>query len=374
MSYSNNQKSGSTSIVETIDGVEYVHNTDTPLHPNKNVNFIEELSIGEEDQAGNVVLFNPFLHLVDENENIYISEFEDQVIKVFNANGKLMKTIGAKGQGPGEFNSIGYIGVSKEGTLIVHDNYSTRTSWFDSSGQFLRSIKLPRSVYSFILLKSASFIICETYRGQDLNERSLDVKEFDFEGKVIRYYDMNPTHPESLIVRGGSGFNYSGLPVSRGSLFKGDQKREIIYHCVNDKYSIKVFNSSGRPFRIIDRSYEPVPFTNKDAEKYRARYKNHLFKEVEKTVRSMKMPKVKSVIERMYVDDESRLWVKTNETKKNGEQTLTAYDIFNPDGYYYAKIWTDRRPYIFVKGKMYTMIEDPVTGFRTIKRFKVIWN
>lgn len=370
----NNQKSESVPMVETIDGIEYVHNSKIPLFPDKTVTFIEELSIGEEDLDGNVILFNPFLHLVDENENIYISEFEDQVIKIFDTNGKLINTIGAKGQGPGEFNSIGYVGVSKEGTLIVHDHYSARTSWFDSSGQFLRSFKLPRSVYSFILLKNASFVICESFRGQDLNRRGLDVKEYDFKGKEIRYYDINLVSPKSLIVRVSSGFSYSSLPVSRGSIFKGDQEKEIFYHCVNDKYIIEAFYSSGRPFRTIDRPYEPVLFTKKDAEKYRARHKNHLFQEVEKTVRSMKMPKVKSVIERMYVDDESRLWVKTNEMKKDGERTLIAYDIFNPEGYYYAKIWTDKRPYIFMKGKMYTMIEDPETGFRTIKRHRVVWN
>lgn len=42
-----------------IDGIEYVHNPEIPLNPNKMVSFEEELSIGEEDEEGNIVLFRP---------------------------------------------------------------------------------------------------------------------------------------------------------------------------------------------------------------------------------------------------------------------------------------------------------------------------
>jgi len=38
------QTAGAT--VEVIDGIEYIHNTETPLYPDKTVTFIEELSLG----------------------------------------------------------------------------------------------------------------------------------------------------------------------------------------------------------------------------------------------------------------------------------------------------------------------------------------
>jgi len=85
------------------------------------------------------------------------------------------------------------------------------------------------------------------------------------------------------------------------------------------------------------------------------------------------MPNVKSIVVRMYIDDRSNLWVRTNEKKEEKDQTLRAFDIFNPDGHYYAKVWTDISPQIFKKGKMYRMDRDEDTGYQTLKRYKVLW-
>jgi hypothetical protein len=91
-------------------------------------------------------------------------------------------------------------------------------------------------------------------------------------------------------------------------------------------------------------------------------------------VRDMKMPKVKNVVSRMRIDDKSYLWIQTNEIKVEADKILTAHDIFNYDGIYYAKVWTAINPSIFKKGKMYRMETDQETGYRSIKRYKVTWN
>ena len=92
--------------IEIIEGVRHVHNPATPLHPKLTVTFMEDLSLGGEKQAGDVMLYSPFLSFVDNNENIYITETQDLVIKVFNSDGKYIRTIGAKGSGPGELRHI----------------------------------------------------------------------------------------------------------------------------------------------------------------------------------------------------------------------------------------------------------------------------
>ena len=126
--YSQSQKSKAR--VEVVDGVEFIHNTETPLFPDKTVSFVEDLSISSEDQDGSINFFRPRLSLVDDNENIYISETQDQVIKVFDSSGKFIKTIGAKGSGPGEFQRIAYAATTKMGELIVTDTAARRTSFF----------------------------------------------------------------------------------------------------------------------------------------------------------------------------------------------------------------------------------------------------
>ena len=66
----NSQKAGSKATIEVIDGIEFVHNSETPMYPDKTVSFVEDLSISGEDTDGDIILFNPRLLLVDDNENI----------------------------------------------------------------------------------------------------------------------------------------------------------------------------------------------------------------------------------------------------------------------------------------------------------------
>ena len=91
---------------EVIDGVEYVHNPTEPLHPNKTLVLEEELTIGEDERSEGSMLIRPRQILVDQDDNIYISESRDAVIKVFDKEGNYLQTIGQKGQGPGEFQRI----------------------------------------------------------------------------------------------------------------------------------------------------------------------------------------------------------------------------------------------------------------------------
>ncbi|MCJ7613602.1 6-bladed beta-propeller, partial [Candidatus Bathyarchaeota archaeon] len=101
--YSKTQKPESLAKVEVIDGIEFVHNSGTPMYPDKTFTFVEDLSISIDSDDENILRFEQRLKLVDDNENIYFSENKDQVIDVFASDGKFIRTFGAKGNGPGEF-------------------------------------------------------------------------------------------------------------------------------------------------------------------------------------------------------------------------------------------------------------------------------
>jgi hypothetical protein len=363
------QKSASKARVEIINGVECIHNMGTPLHPDKTVTFVEDLSIITEDKDGNIVFIEPWLSFVDDNENIYIIERRDQVIKVFKSDGKQIKTIGAKGSGPGEFQTImPPLAVTKDRKLLVQDANSRRTSFFDSSGRFLKSFQWQTRYGKYILTKDSSFIIC-TLSGNAPTQ--IIVKEVDFNGKE-RQIEGKFAELEASVIRQGNMLYYFVPPVVTTSEFAGDQDRGRFYHCINNKYVIEVYDASGKIFRKIDRPYEPVRFTDEDARAYRAGIlaPNEFFR---KAIEETKMPKEKSIVEGMLVDDKSNLWIKTNELKKEGDKILTAFDIFDSDGYYFAKVWTAVIPSIFKKGKMYRMDTDQDTGYRSLKRYKVIW-
>jgi len=368
------KKPESAARVEIIDGIKYVHNTEIPLHPNKTVTFEEDLSIGGEDDEGNIVLFRPSRFIVDQNENIYITDSQDQVIKVFDPNGRYMWIIGAKGEGPGEFKSVGHQTFLTDGRLLVMDSMARKISIFNSSGEFIESYQWQKQLGRLQFATDSSCIVAEyTFEGdKPLEGRRFYIKEYDFKGNEIRLF--GEFVPQEMKVHAERNFAVGiRVPHSPQSVFASDQKRQCLYHCLNDKYNIEVFDKTGKVFKKIDRPYEPVPFTSKDAEKFRARYENSRNENMKKIAKNITMPQIKAITPRMLVDDLGNLWVATHEQKEEEDRTFTAYDIFNTDGYYEAKVWIDKGPSLLMKGKMYRMDTDEETGYRFLKRYRIIW-
>ncbi len=357
--------------IEVIDSVEYVHNPNTPHFPNKTVKFEEELSIGGEDEKGNVILFNAWDFTVDVNENIYISEGHS--IKVFDSHGNYLHSIGRKGQGPGEFQWIMSFSFLPDGRLFVMDFRSLRTSIFYSSGQFLDSHQWKQNLYlnQILLTTNKSYILEVTIFGGPTRERKISVNEYDFKGNLVRSLgefvsQKRKAHDEGI---------YSvPIPESPKSIFAGDMTHHCIYHCLNNEYLIEVYDQqTAKPIRKIDRPYEPVPFTSKDKEVFLARYENHRIEIMRKLAREVDFPSVKSVTSRLFTDDEGNLWVKTNEAREDSDNTSTAYDIFNKKGIYDTRVWSDLEPAVILKGKMYRIHTDEETGLRYLKRYRMIW-
>ena len=369
------KKPESAARVEIIDGIKYVHNTEIPLHPNKKVSFEEDLSIGGEEYN---MLFRPQRFIVDQNENIYITDYQDQSIKVFNPKGEFIQTIGRKGEGPGEFSSIGYLAFLPDGRLMVMDLEARRISLFDSDGKYIESHHWAERPGGLIYAtESTCLLTVYTFEGDNpLEDMKLFVKEFDFQGNEISSFGEFKIEESKILSEKREEATIHMViytPYSPHSIFAADPVRQHLYHCVNDVYEIETFDREGKVIRRSDRPYKLLPFTSEDAEEFYSRYESRPMVNLKKRIRKMSMPKVKTISSRMLVDDSGNLWVETHEQKEEENRTFTAYDIFNADGYYEARVWIDKSPSLFMKGKMYRMETDEETGYRFLKRYRVIW-
>ena len=354
--------------IETIAGVIYIHNPATPLHPEKTVVFNEELAFSEKDERGEIRLFKPGWFAVDATGNVYIADDSDMAIKVFDQQGKYL-SIGKKGSGPGEFDRIRNMLFLPDGRLLVTDYVQRRTSFFSPDGQFLSSFPWKKYLGLVLMTTNSSLTVTESvFTGQS---QELWVKSIDFSGEELFAFGKF-TSPELKMLRQGEMMFSVSVPWGTASVFAGDQKRQWLYHCLNDKYVIEVYDGQGKLFRKIDRPYEPVPVTAEDIRGVKSRYAEKPDSPYAKLVDQMEFPKVKTVIDRLLVDRDCNLWVRTNEEKKEGEKTFRAYDIFNSEGFYEARAWLDIMPFLFANGKMYRMAMDEEGG-PLLKRYRITW-
>jgi len=374
------KKEAAQAKVETVDGVTYIHNPATPLHPGRTVAFEEDFTFKERDEGGEIQIYKQGRYAVDAQDNVYVEDDSDMSIKVFDPRGKYLRTIGRKGNGPGEFARIADMALLPDGRLLVTDFETRRTSLFSPEGQFLSSFQWKKFFSQVYLATDSSYTVNEMVLSED--RRELWAKTIDFNGEEVLAFGKF-SYPEFKMLTQGEITFSTSVPWSPASVFAGDQKRQWLYHCLSDKYLIEVYDQKGKLFRKIDRPYELVPVTDEDISQIKSEYADRGDSPFAKLIEQMAIPKVKTVTDRLLVDNDGNLWVETNEEqrkpeaggkeKKAEENPVRAYDIFSPDGVYETRVWTDIRPGLFANAKMYRSVEDEETGLRRLKRYRVIW-
>jgi hypothetical protein len=352
---------------ETVDGVTLVHNPPVPLNPKRSVRFEEEVSFGAEE-SGPGTVYKSGQFAVDARNRVFIFESGDGVIKLFGDDGRFLKAIGRKGQGPGEFSYVFFLGFCPDGRLLVTDFQNKRTSFFGPEGDFLTSFQWGKNISLPILVLDGAYIVQESL--YDAGGSKLFVKSYDLEGTEIKNWGEFSMPPMKQTTQGEVAITV-GIPYGPSSVLTGDPVHRRIYHCLSDKYLIEVFDQDGRIFRKIDRPYERPPVTDADKTEFLARTGGS--QRIAEIYKDVPWPKLKTVTERMLCDDRGFLWVATNETKAEAERKLTAYDIFDTEGRYDARVWLDFSPSSFADGKMYRWKENKDTGVRVLTRYRVVW-
>lgn len=136
--------SGLSAHYERFDslGVDVVVNSsaDLPL----NWTFREEFSIGggadEPDALGRVRRESV---RADAMGNLFVLDPMNHRVLVFGPEGGLIRQVGRRGGGPGEFQVPANMTLSPDGNVAVYDFAKRRLVWFDSSGEALPEQELP---------------------------------------------------------------------------------------------------------------------------------------------------------------------------------------------------------------------------------------
>lgn len=124
--------------------------------------FIEDLSIGEAEGDENYMFGRSIVFNTDGDGNFYVSDSDNNRILKYNPQGKYLLTIGRKGQGPGEFQSLSVPRFDKDNNLYIADSVNRRISFFDKNGKFLRQIQMQER-YLDPYINSKGFIVANKW-------------------------------------------------------------------------------------------------------------------------------------------------------------------------------------------------------------------
>jgi DNA-binding beta-propeller fold protein YncE len=99
-----------------------------------------KLALGERNRPG-----SPFNHptsaKIGPNGDIFVADgYGNSQIHRFSSDGRLIKSWGSPGTGPGEFSTPHCIAFTKNGQIVVCDRENNRVQMFDEDGKFIREI------------------------------------------------------------------------------------------------------------------------------------------------------------------------------------------------------------------------------------------
>jgi len=343
------QKAAWKGTIEEIDGVTVVKNPKEPMYGEEVFVLEEELSIGDVEGPEEYMFSRIRSLAVEDEERIYVLDSKEAHVKVFDRQGKYIRTIGRKGQGPGELQSPLSVYITGQNELVVED-MTRQLAFFSLEGEFKRNQLTAKTGAMAIDLDSEGNIVATVIVREQENPR-YELQKFDPE---LNYLHSLGSYPLPSATPG----SYNPFRPAMQSVLNCNDQVVIGYP---EKYEIKIYDKSGTMIRKIMKEYDPVEITEEEIKE-----------RTEGMPPDMKLsiPKYHTAYRWIITDDEGRMFVRTYERAVDGDDYY--HDIFDEEGKYIAKIPLGFFPRLWKKNKLYT-VEADEEGYQQVKRYKVTW-
>ncbi len=346
------QKTEWKGSIEEIDGIPVVKNPKEPLYGEDVFILEEELSIGEAVGREEYMFSEVVAIAADAEERIYVLDYEECSVKVFDGSGRFIQSFGRQGQGPGELFIPSTLTLTRENKIAVQDNRGI--SFFSMGGEFQRSLSTAKYLLTSSRLDIDGNIIGLCVIRDEENPR-YELKKFDSDLNYLHIFGSSP-----LPYFPRDGFN-PFFPTCRWTLINGNQ---IVFGYMGE-YELKVFDPEGNLTRKISKEYTPVKVTQKDVDE---RLEGEDLPP--QILQRMVVSEYHCPIQRISADDEGRIFVMTYERAPDGSGYY--YDIFDAEGRFIVKVPLKGHPLLIESGKLFTVEEDE-EGYQHVKRYRIIW-
>jgi hypothetical protein len=317
---------------------------------------------------------------MDNKGNLYLCDMRACNIKKFSPQGNFLKTIGKKGQGPGEFSMPSQIAVSGN-RLFVFDIGNRRLCCLTLEGEHIRCISiqytegLPRHIQALLngdilVLREVSYyqekdkpqdIIIHTYSPE------LEQKKTLFKYPVLRNIFRNIDGMFTNIIQPFSPYVYmSAAPDGR------------VIIGLSEDYTIQVHHPEKGLVYSFKHSYDPVKVTPQDKETFFSgitfsidQRRSELPEKIKKLT---KFPKHKPAFDSLLVDYESNILV--HPITKASKDSPLQFDAFTTDGNFIGTVEMKGMEHfprtVLVDRVFFWIIERDPEGMTKVIKYKMV--
>lgn len=353
-----------TAKIEYENGIKIIKNPNSPIFGNIKLDLKEGLCISSEEEN----YFYGENLAVDDKGNIYFLDIENLRVLVFSIEGKYLKTIGRKGDGPGEFQNPHDIYIDRNQNLIVVDERKIHI--FDKEGNFQKAISIPFYALNAFIGKNSNILINSFL--------------FSEEGRKIAIVVVNPetqitkTINEFLVAKPVAQ-EHQGKTVSlhlfhpyTPALYLAHLKDEKCVFGFSQDYTLYVVNQDLQTELIIKKDQKAFPIIQKEKDKIYKDSASYLEKKWPKSIikKALQFPEHRPFFKGIISDDKGRIYVSRVDPVEQKDKT-TKIDVFNEQGYFIFVTSLPFIPKIIRNGKVYNIEINEETGETKIKRYEI---
>jgi hypothetical protein len=340
-------------VTEVKDGVKTLTNPDYPRDGRFVAKLTEEMSCGEEGGAPEGVLNKPLRLDVDAQGNVYVMDYGDVNIKVYDGQGHFLRAIGRKGQGPGEFGGMVEFKMMTGNRLCVLDFMQNRVIIMATDGRYLSGFPYEGFFSTLAIDGRDRIFLSKRAAVKEPDKLSTEFQEIPYVTSLFRTDVAGKTLVhlvdllgESMLMRSAGAGTVGGMMGPHVIVWNAGPDGKICGG-FNADYNISVFGEDGKKEFAFGREFTPVK---------NARYKGM-------TGQRKTMPAYQNIA----FDEAGNLWVELYQAE-NAKGVL--YDVFSPDGLYMKQVSVEQRISAFKNGKIYCLLR-PEEGYPSIKRCKM---
>jgi sugar lactone lactonase YvrE len=298
----------SPQAIETVDGVRIVHNPKGGVwgaNPKLAIELVRTIGDVDTDDE-NLAFDSPVDMAVDEAGNIFILDSGNQRIQVFGPDSKYVRTIGRRGQGPGEFASLNSIAVDRKGNFHVLDDAQKRIQVFTPQGEVLKTIPVAKFRLDRIRLLGSGTLVTRGYEIFGIQ----GVSKEKAQPKLVKL--LGPGL--EAIGEFGEPFDYGDEMTNRigNSWYFDVDGEDHIYLCFVYQNRVERYSPEGR---LLWRADRELNYSTKLIEKGR--------QEVTANSTRFFAPKLNRVTDALAADEKGRIWVVTRDRQIRKEEEVT---------------------------------------------------
>lgn len=342
------ESTGSTGWRGTVDtlasGTVVVRNGDAPLLAGASGwRLEEEVRIGTRMGDGPAAFGRIGWLLADPEGDVYVLDTQAQEIRVFDARGEYLRTIGRPGEGPGELKDAAAMGWSPSGDLRVVDPGTGRLTVFHPSGELVETHPLPGGfqVYPWpgVFEPDGGLVVPVPHQ-----------RDGEFEIGLLRYgpglaagdtlsaprFDGEERFFELADDEGG-GIRVT-VPYSGGVQWDLTPAGTFWAATNTARYEVEELSAAGDTLLRIQRAFEPAPLTS--AEKDSAAAGLEWFTDQGGRVDRSRFPERRPAIVRLWVAPTGHLFVQptTSAFGSGWSAPASTLDVFEPDGRWLTRL------------------------------------